>query len=120
MTIKVDGKQALKVAWKCSTDAKWPFEEEVRFDPVRKWRFDFAVTDGSMKLAVEVEGIVYHGKGGRHQRGAGLDEDCRKYLSAMCLGWTIIRVTLEMINADPVGLVEQILAIAERLGRESS
>lgn len=109
--IKIDSKGIMKTAWKASTDAEWPFVAEHIFHPVRRWRFDWAAID--MKLAIEIEGIVYRGKGGRHQRGSGINEDCIKYLTAQSMGWTVCRVTPQMLNSDPVGVVEQILAVAE-------
>ncbi len=111
MTIKLDSKNSLRTAWKLSTDAEWPFESEHVFHPVRKWRFDWASID--LKLAIEIEGVTYKGPAGRHQRASGLTEDCHKYNSALALGWRVVRVTPAMINDDPVGVVEQILAVAE-------
>lgn len=64
---------------------------EHRFHPTRKWRFDFAFPD--LKVAVEYEGLVFRGAGGRHQRAAGLIEDSIKYAEAACLGWVVLRVT---------------------------
>lgn len=71
------------------------FEREYRFHPARRWRFDFAVPNES--LAIEVEGGVW--SGGRHTRGKGFTEDCRKYNEAAILQWRVIRVTTEMIDS---------------------
>lgn len=61
----------------------------------RRWRFDWAVP--SRKIAIECEGIVWHGDGGRHQRAAGMLEDLRKYATAMSLGWMVWRFSPQMI-----------------------
>lgn len=70
---------------------------EYRFHPTRLWRFDFAWLD--LKLAVEVEGVVWQGKGGRHQRADGLTKDCQKYGAAMELGWDVYRCTQTMVDS---------------------
>ena len=62
---------------------------EHRFHPTRRWRFDRAWPDA--KFAVEIEGLV-GGSGGRHQRIDGFRQDCEKYLAALMLGWTVVRV----------------------------
>lgn len=66
---------------------------EHKFDPVRQWRFDFAWP--ALKVALECEGITY--EGGRHQRPAGFEDDCRKYNAAALQGWQVLRYTARMI-----------------------
>jgi very-short-patch-repair endonuclease len=63
-------------------------EQEVRFHPKRKWRFDLAWSQA--KVAVEIEGGIY--TGGRHTRPKGYLSDMEKYNSAAILGWVVIRV----------------------------
>lgn len=69
-------------------------ETELRFHPVRKWRFDFAWPD--RKLAAEVDGGVWIG--GRHNRGTGFERDCEKLNAAAVLGWRVLRFTTAMIK----------------------
>jgi len=69
---------------------------EYRFDASRRWRFDFAWP--AKLVAVEVEGIVYEGKG-RHQTAEGYAGDCAKYNAATMLGWRILRGTPKMIKS---------------------
>ena len=67
---------------------------EYRFDPKRKWRFDFA--DPVSKVAVEIEGGVY--QNGRHNRGGGFIQDCEKYNTATAQGWRVFRLPSKLIT----------------------
>ena len=69
-------------------------QREVRFHPVRRWRFDFSWPDHM--VAVEVEGATW--ANGRHNRGAGLEADCDKYNTAAVMGWRVLRVTGAMVK----------------------
>lgn len=60
-----------------------------RFAPPRRWRFDFAWPD--QMVAVEIDGLVYGGRGG-HQTVSGVMADCEKYEAALRLGWRVYRV----------------------------
>lgn len=73
---------------------KIPFEREVRFHPVRRWRFDYLIGE---KLAVEVEGAVY--SNGRHTRGKGYESDCEKYNEALILGYRVLRFTTGQVKS---------------------
>jgi very-short-patch-repair endonuclease len=70
-------------------------EREHRFHPTRRWRFDFAWPD--RLVAVEVEGGIW--RGGRHTRGTGYCRDVEKYNAAALAGWTVLRVTPEMVRS---------------------
>lgn len=69
-------------------------EREYRFDPVRKWRFDFAWP--AKRLAVEVEGGTW--TGGRHTRGSGYQADLEKYNAAAAQGWTVLRFATDQVK----------------------
>lgn len=69
-------------------------EREYQFHPTRRWRFDFAWP--AQKLAVEVEGGIWHQ--GRHTRGLGFQRDCVKYNEAALMGWRVLRVTEAQID----------------------
>ena len=88
------------------------WKRQVRFHVKRLWRFDAARPD--IKLAVEVEGIVWSGEGGRHQRGAGMEGDMEKYAEALCLGWRVLRVSPNQIKSG------QAIEWIERLTRPSA
>lgn len=79
---------------------------EFRFDPVRKWRFDFAWPDAL--VAAEVEGGIWNG--GRHTRGAGFEADTEKYNAAVLAGWRVLRFTDHAIKAGTaLAAIEAIL-----------
>jgi|SRR5690625_1098981 len=66
---------------------------ELRFHPIRRWRFDFAIP--SHKIAIEKEGGVW--TRGRHTRGKGYIGDMEKYNNATALGWRVLRFTPDQI-----------------------
>ena len=67
---------------------------EYRFDPERKWRFDYCIP--AVKLAVEIEGGVW--THGRHTTGSGFVADCVKYNSATANGWTVFRFPTKTVT----------------------
>jgi hypothetical protein len=71
---------------------------EHRFHNTRRWRLDLAWP--SLLVACEVDGGVY--AQGRHTRGKGFEEDCRKYNEAATLGWLLLRVTPGLIEQGEV------------------
>ena len=82
-------------------------EREYLFARPRRYRFDYAWVDEM--IAVEVEGAVY--AKGRHTRGSGYTEDCRKYNLAVLLGWRVLRFTTGMIEAaEHYPVLEQIFS----------
>jgi len=86
-------------------------EREYRFDPSRRWRFDFAWP--AQKLAVEVEGGTF--SGGRHTRGSGFEKDAEKYNTACAQGWYILRITPSQVDSGKaLEWVEQALRNAGR------
>jgi len=79
-------------------------EPEYRFAPPRKWRFDYAWVE--RRVALEIEGGVW--KHGRHTRGVGYIKDLIKYNEASTRGWTVIRVTPEMLlRAETVAWITE-------------
>ena len=73
----------------CKTDLKVDCVKEFKFHPVRKWRFDYAVSEH--KIALEVEGGVW--TGGRHTSPKGFLGDIEKYNTATLMGWRVFRTT---------------------------
>jgi hypothetical protein len=76
-----------------------PLEDEVRFHPTRRWRFDFA--HKATWTAIELEGGIF--QQGRHNRGIGYQQDCRKYNAAAAQGWTVFRLATGMLTPDDIG-----------------
>lgn len=70
-------------------------EQEYRFHPTRRWRFDFAFPGA--RLGIEVEGATW--ANGRHTRGSGYEADCRKYNAAALGGWRVLRFTSGMVES---------------------
>lgn len=71
-----------------------PPATEVRFHPIRRWRFDIAWPH--QKVAVEVDGAVY--AKGRHTRGKGYEQDCEKLNEAQLMGWTVLRYSTGQVK----------------------
>lgn len=59
---------------------------ELKFHPVRKWRFDFGFE--KEKVALEVQGGLF--SNGRHSRGASLLKEHEKLNAAAQMGWRIL------------------------------
>lgn len=88
---------------------------------LRDWRFDRAHLPS--KVAIELDGGTWGKRNkegkiepGRHSRGAGFAEDCRKINAAQLAGWLVFRFTTDMLAADPVGCLEPVARLIE--GRE--
>lgn len=87
------------------------FEQEYKFHPTRKWRFDFALLQD--KIAVEVEGGIF--SNGRHTRGKGYIGDMQKYNAAVCLGWRVLRYGTGQINGNVLKDILQIKGLGIKL-----
>lgn len=76
-------------------------EREYRFWPGRRWRADFA--HPASRTLIEIEGGVWcHG---RHTSPKGFMADAEKYLTATLGGWSVLRLTAPMLNAETVKAV---------------
>jgi very-short-patch-repair endonuclease len=82
---------------------------ELRFHPVRKWRFDFAWPD--LMLALEVNGGTWIR--GRHNRASSIWRDYEKINEAQILGWTVLQFTTDQVK-DGSALETLIRAIKEK------
>lgn len=75
------------VAW-CGAH-KLNLEEELKFHPERKWRFDFAIPE--LMVAIEYEGLGFKKTG--HTTSEGFTANTEKYNAGAGLGWKIYRYT---------------------------
>lgn len=71
---------------------------------MKDWRADFRIV--GVPLLVEVEGITHYGRNrngsmklGRHQTGAGSEQDMLKYDAAMRLGFAVYRCSQYMVKS---------------------
>ena len=78
-------------------------EREYRFEPMRRWRADFAHL--ASRTLLEVEGGLY--QQGRHQRLHGYQADCEKYNWATMRDWRVIRLTSAMLTPDYIESIIQ-------------
>lgn len=76
-------------------------EREYRFLKPRRYRADFAWP--AKRVLVEVEGGIY--SNGRHVRGKGYANDCRKYSLAAADGWKVLRFTAADIEDGSAALM---------------
>lgn len=65
------------------------FTPELKFHPLRKWRFDLAIPE--RRIAIEYEGT--NSRKSRHTTITGYSEDCEKYNEAVKHGWQVLRYT---------------------------
>jgi len=72
-------------------------EQEYRFHGIRRWRADFAHLP-SMTL-IEIEGVNWKGIS-RHRTNTGFVNDAEKYFEAAMLGFTVVRLTPNMIEEE--------------------
>lgn len=68
---------------------------EVRFHPIRKWRFDIGFPQ--QKVGIEIHGAVY--TAGHHTRGKGFEDDREKINEAQILGWTVLEYSTGQVKA---------------------
>ena len=75
--------------------ARLTYVSEYRFDPVRRWRLDFAFPD--LKLAIEIDGGIW--TQGRHTRGAGYEKDLEKHNALTLAGWRLLRFSGKAVKS---------------------
>jgi very-short-patch-repair endonuclease len=105
-----DGERTLETQLRQTGASGWV--RELQFDSARRWRFDFAWPE--LLVAVEVEGGQWIGGHG----GVRFEQDCEKYAEAAIRGWSVIRVTTEMVDdGRAVGLIGRALWAAGQRAR---
>lgn len=84
------------------------YEREYRFDPERRFRFDFAWP--AQRVAVECDGGIWMRWGGRH----GRDADREKLNLAAANGWRVLRFSLAMLKREPDRCIGMLREAMER------
>ena len=108
----------------------------------RRWRLDFQWTDRGPdynrngcgedcecrrpNVAVEIDGGVWPSRQkdgtlavGRHVRGKGYENDCRKLNAASAAGWIVLRFTPGMVDSgEALALLREVLADAAPAWKE--
>ena len=87
-----------------------------RLVPNRDFRFDFA--HERTKVAIEIEGGTW--ARGAHSRGRGYAEDCEKYNAAAALGWTVFRLTSDMLTRTHLELVMDAIRVRAKAEEASA
>ncbi len=73
-----------------------PMREHL-FHPRRRWRLDWAFPD--RKIAVEYEGLAFHGGKSRHVTISGFTGDAEKYNELALMGWTLLRFNAKHVQS---------------------
>ena len=82
-------------------------ERELQLIPGRKFKSDFVWSDA--RVVVEVDGGQYAPGGGRHNT----DKDREKINLLTAHGWKVLRYSGQMIERDPVSIVEQVAKVVK-------
>lgn len=85
------------------------FVSEYKVYKNRKWKVDFAILKN--KIIIECEGGTW--SGGRHVRGKGFENDCKKYNCCESDNWHVLRYTTSMIKDTPLTIMRQIKKLME-------
>jgi hypothetical protein len=85
------------------------FVREIRFHPIRKWRFDFAFPRMEPDIVLDVQGGLGT-KTGYHSSEKGYANDAAKSFEAQMLGLMVLHVTNDMIkNGTALKMVQRAL-----------
>lgn len=85
---KITGKNYIHLTL---VELKIAFEQEYKFMPDRKFRFDYAIITQGKKVAIEYEGVF--SRKSRHTTAVGYSGDTEKYNLAVINGWMVLRYT---------------------------
>jgi len=95
-------------------------EQQYRFHPERKWRFDFAFPDEL--VAVELDGGIFAAENGqvagKHARGAGRLKDYEKRNAAAELGWLVLCYGPPQVRSGEAAIQIERLVRARRNQRD--
>ena len=91
-------------------DARLPLPTpEYRFDPARRWRFDFAWPDA--QVAIEIDGGIWINGG--HNRGKALLAQYEKQNAAAIAGWRVLRYSPKQLTTAVEDVAMLLILIRE-------
>ena len=88
------------------------------FDPIRKWRFDFAWPE--FKVAVEIDGGVFQKKATGHRSIGGIVDSMEKQNAAQLQGWCLLRYHVNDLERRTVQVVEEVKQAIRQRGLPST
>ena len=102
--------QKFLVKWHGHGVDGYDMQQEYRFHPTRRWRFDFAWPQ--LMLAVEIDGFGYG-----HLSQTAIDNQNEKANAAIELGWHVLRYGSRMLGSHDkaTDAVAQVCRVIERL-----
>jgi len=94
-------------------DLQARFRKEYRFDPTRRWRFDFAEIE--LMIGVELEGGIFSKRNMGHNTGRGIKQDMEKSNAAQALGWRVFRFDIDQVKSGyAIDFIIKVLAQESR------
>ena len=102
MSIKGENERCLYEALNEAYPGKWVSEHKGITG--RKFRFDCA--NPSEKVAIEIEGGIWMGKG--HTGGLHYQQDMEKYNLAVLEGWKVLRYTTDTVRKTPWKIIADV------------
>ncbi len=73
-----------------------PPARQYRFDPIRRWAFDFAWPE--RRVSVEIQGGIYAKTRLGHSSGSGIEAGMEKHNAAQLAGWIVLAYSDHGIN----------------------
>ena len=81
-------------------------QRQFKFDPERKWRFDFAWP--YVKVAVEIDGGVFQAQATGHRSIDGIVSSMEKSNAAAMQGWCLLRYHANDLDQRPAQVVAMV------------
>lgn len=93
--LQAKGNQAEQtLAYQCLSDGLTGFEQEYRFDALRKYRLDLAFV--REKVGIEINGGIWHGNA--HSSPLMILRDMEKSNLLVLSGWRVLRFAPAQVN----------------------
>lgn len=81
------------------------YERQFKFHPDRRWKADFRIL--GFDILVEINGGIFlRGGGGRHNRGAALENEYTKLNAAQVLGYKVFIAGPNMLGSVSEQIIE--------------